>query len=97
MPIIAFWIDCAFHFVLGEGTRKGRNLAADDRCVIATGNTTLPSLEVIAEGRAEPLTDEGSVRRIATVLSGDDWPLARSDWTTGSRINRKFQRSCEFS
>lgn len=75
MPIIAFWIDGAFHFVVGEGTRKGRNLAADDRCVIATGNTTLPSLDVIAEGHAEPLTDEGSVRRIADVLSGNNWPL----------------------
>ena len=54
MPIIAFWIDGAFHFLAGEGTRKGRNLAADERCVIGTGNLTLPSMDLIVEGRARP-------------------------------------------
>lgn len=29
MPVIAFWIDGAMHMVVGEGTRKGRNLSAD--------------------------------------------------------------------
>jgi hypothetical protein len=75
MPINAFWIEDALHFVVGEGTRKARNLAADDRCVIATSNTTLPSLDVIAEGHAEPLTDATAVRRIAKVLSHNGWPL----------------------
>ena len=68
MPIIAFWIDGAFHFVVGEGTRKGRNLAADGRCVVATGSTTLPSLDVIVEGRAEPIEDEAAVARLAETL-----------------------------
>jgi hypothetical protein len=84
MPIICFWIDDAFHFVVGEGTRKGRNLAADGRCVIAIGSTTLPSLDVVVEGRAEPLADEAAVRRIADVLSGNGWPLeARGDQVYG--------------
>ena len=63
MPIIAFWIDDAFHFVVREGTRKGRNLAADGRCVIATGSTTLPSLDIVVEGHAKPLDDEAAVER----------------------------------
>lgn len=75
MPIIAFWVDGAFHFVVGEGTRKGRNLTADGRCVIATGSTTLPSLDVLVEGYAEPLADEAAVRHIAEVLRGNGWPL----------------------
>jgi nitroimidazol reductase NimA-like FMN-containing flavoprotein (pyridoxamine 5'-phosphate oxidase superfamily) len=75
MPIIAFWIDGAFHFVVGEGTRKGRNLAADGRCVIAIGSTTLPSMDLVVEGHAEPLQDEAAVRRIAEVLKGNNWPL----------------------
>jgi hypothetical protein len=78
MPIIAFWIEDAFHFVVGEGTRKGRNLAADGRCVIATGSSTLPSLDVVVEGHAEPLDDEAAVRRIAEVLKGNGWPLEAS-------------------
>jgi nitroimidazol reductase NimA-like FMN-containing flavoprotein (pyridoxamine 5'-phosphate oxidase superfamily) len=84
MPIIAFWIEDAFHFVVGEGTRKGRNLAADGRCVVATGSTTLPSLDVVVEGRAEPLDDEAAVRRIAEMLSENNWPLeARGDRVYG--------------
>ena len=43
MPVIAFWIDGAMHMVVGEGTRKGRNLSADGRCVVATSSSTLPS------------------------------------------------------
>jgi hypothetical protein len=84
MPIIAFWIEDAFHFVVGAGTRKARNLAADDRCAIATSNTALPSLDLIAEGRAEALTDEAAVGRIAKVLSDNGWPLeARGDQVFG--------------
>jgi hypothetical protein len=75
MPIIAFWIDGALHFIVGEGTRKGRNLAADGRCVIATGSTTLPSLDVVVEGHAEPIGDEAEVRRMAELLGGNGWPL----------------------
>jgi len=56
MPIIAFWIDGAFHFLVGPSTRKGRNLAADERCVIGTGNLTTPSLDLIVEGRNEPIS-----------------------------------------
>ena len=75
MPINAFWIDGALHLVVGEGTRKGRNLAADGRCVIATGSTTLPSLDVVVEGHAEPLDDEAAVRRVAKILNDNGWPL----------------------
>jgi hypothetical protein len=87
MPIIAFWIDGAFHFLAGEGNRKGRNLAADDRCVIGTGNLTMPSLDLIVEGRAKPVTDEAEVRRLAAEFGGEGWvasgsgqPRLRSAW-----------------
>ena len=84
MPIIAFWFDDAFHFVVGEGTRKGRNLAADGRCSIATGSMTLPSLDLVVEGHAEPLEDEAAVARIAEMLRGNNWPLeARGDRVYG--------------
>ena len=75
MPIIAFWMDGAFHFLAGEGTHKGRNLAADDRCVIGTGNLTIPSLDFIVEGHAKPVTDEAEVRRLAAAFGGEGWPL----------------------
>ena len=75
MPVIAFWIDGAFHFIAGEGTRKGRNLLADSHCVIGTGSWELPSLDVIVEGRAEPLSDIDDVRRIAEIFNSNGWPL----------------------
>ena len=75
MPIIAFWIDGAFHFLAGAGTRKGRNLGADDRCVIGTGNLTMPSMDLIVEGRARRITDEAALRRLAEAFGGEGWPL----------------------
>ena len=75
MPVIAFWIDGAIHIVAGEGTRKARNLAAEGRCVIATSSTTLPSLDIVIEGRAEPVTDEDAVRHLAEVYRTSGWPL----------------------
>jgi hypothetical protein len=84
MPVIATWIDGAIHIVAGEGTRKARNLAADGRCVIATTSTTLPSLDIVLEGRAEPLTDDDTVRHIAEALTKSGWPLeAKGDKVDG--------------
>jgi hypothetical protein len=84
MPIIAFWIDDALHFVVGEGTRKGRNLLADARCSIGMSSTKLPSLDLIAEGRAAPLRDPATVKRIAGYLAENAWPLeARGDEVFG--------------
>lgn len=75
MPVIAFWIDDAMHILAGKGTQKARNIAADDRCVIATGSTTLPSLDIVIEGRAEPITDAEHVRHVAGVFTEKGWPL----------------------
>ena len=84
MPVIAFWIEGAFHFVAGEGTQKGHNLAADSHCVIGTGSRKLPSLDVIVEGRAKPITDAKEVRRIAEIFKSNNWPLeAKGDEVFG--------------
>jgi hypothetical protein len=71
MPVIAVWIDDAFHFIAGEGTRKARNLAVNDRCVIAIGSRTLPSMDIVVEGFSDP--DE--VLRMADVFRSNNWPL----------------------
>jgi hypothetical protein len=75
MPLIAFWIDGALHIVAGEGTRKARDLLADGRCVIGMSSTTLPSIDLVVEGHADPLTDDGAVRRIAVELRENGWPV----------------------
>jgi hypothetical protein len=75
MPVIGTWIDDGLYVVAGEGTQKGRNLAANDRCVIATTSTTLPSLDIVLEGRAVPVADEAEVERLATAFRSSGWPL----------------------
>ena len=84
MPVIAFWIDGAMHIVAGEETRKARNLSADGRDVIATSSTTLPSIDIVIEGRAEALTDDDDVRHLAEVLNAKGWQLeAKGDKVYG--------------
>jgi nitroimidazol reductase NimA-like FMN-containing flavoprotein (pyridoxamine 5'-phosphate oxidase superfamily) len=75
MPVLVFWMDDALHFVAGEGTQKGHNLAADGRCVIGTESRELPSLDIVVEGRAEPLEDEDAVRHITEQFNAGGWPL----------------------
>jgi hypothetical protein len=78
MPVLTFWFDDALHFVVGEGTRKGRNLAANSSCVIGTESNELPSLDVVVEGHAEPLADAEAVRSAAEHLGSNGWPLEAS-------------------
>lgn len=80
MPLIGLWHDGALYFVSGEKTRKGQNLAHEPRCVVTTGSTTLPSLDLVIEGRAERITDEGSLRAIADVYrSKMEWAFEVRD------------------
>jgi hypothetical protein len=80
MPIIGLWMDGRLYFVCGEATRKGRNLLADGRCVVATGSTRLPSLDLILEGDAAPVTDDATLRRVTDAfVSRMEWPLEVRD------------------
>jgi hypothetical protein len=75
MPVIGSWIDEGLYVVAGEGSQKGRNLAADDHCVFATTSTTLPSLDIILEGRAVAITEDDEVRGLAETFTASGWPL----------------------
>ena len=60
------------HFVVGEGIRKGRNLAADGRCVIATGSSTRRRWTSSWRGGRQAARRRGhAVRRIAETLRGN--------------------------
>ena len=80
MPIIGMWMEGAFYFVSGERTQKGRNLAHEPRCVVVTGTTTLPSLDLIVDGVAAMVTDEAALRRVTEAYrSKMEWPLEVRD------------------
>src|SRR5580698_4293640 len=56
----AVWVDGAFWFQTGAGTRKGRNVARDPRCSIAV---SIRDADVVMEGGATRVTESGAVAR----------------------------------
>ena len=66
MPVWGIWLDGAFCFMTSAGSRKGRNLAANRRCVVS------PEREnevVILEGSVEIVTEPAFVRRYKDIYS----------------------------
>jgi hypothetical protein len=75
MPIICMWLEGRLYFLAGEGTRKGKNLALESRCVIAGSSTALPSLDIILEGDARKVADETALRRVVEAFGSRlEWP-----------------------
>ncbi|MEU0627334.1 pyridoxamine 5'-phosphate oxidase family protein [Streptomyces sp. NPDC005989] len=76
-PLIGVWADGALHFATGAEERKARNLAANPEVVLTTGtNTMSEGLDVVVEGRAERVTDEGRLDLLATAWEakyGPEW------------------------
>lgn len=70
------WVDGRFYFTSGERTRKSRNLAENPNCVLST---SLPGLDVVVEGKADRVTDQETLERIAAVYSEQGWPATVSN------------------
>src|SRR3954464_15515062 len=67
----ALWVDDAFWFQTGSGTRKGRNVARDPRCSIAV---SIHEADVVLEGDAARVTEPAAVERIAKAGADQGWP-----------------------
>lgn len=73
MPLWGLWLDGAFYFSTGRQSRKGRNLAANSHCVVATEHT---DEAVIVEGVAGEITDRASLRLFYDAYKAKyDWDL----------------------
>jgi hypothetical protein len=60
------WLDGALHFSTGADEQKAVNLRANPHVVLTTGsNEWERGLDVVVEGDAEAVTDEGTLRRLA--------------------------------
>jgi nitroimidazol reductase NimA-like FMN-containing flavoprotein (pyridoxamine 5'-phosphate oxidase superfamily) len=68
MAVGIVWDDGSFYLVTGAGTQKGRNLAHDPRCVVSVA---APGIDIVAEGEAKTIREEGELQRIATLFN--DW------------------------
>jgi hypothetical protein len=72
----AVWVDDVFYFTTGDGTRKGRNLAENEHCVISV---VLDDIDVVVEGTAEKVTDRATIERLAEHYASSGWPAEATD------------------
>ncbi len=81
----ALWVDGAFWFETGAGTRKGRNVARDPRCALSL---SLHEFDLVVEGRAVQVTDPETVAAMAAAWAEEGWP-ARVD-ESGTAITAEY-------
>ena len=84
-PVGALWLDGAFWFQTGAGTRKGRNVARDQRCSIAL---SIRNADVVVEGDAARVTEPSAVARVARARADNGWPVEPDE--SGSGITAPF-------
>jgi nitroimidazol reductase NimA-like FMN-containing flavoprotein (pyridoxamine 5'-phosphate oxidase superfamily) len=67
-PLPAVWHEGALYFCTGPGEQKARNVRANDQCALTTGdNRWNAGLDVVVEGRAKRVTDDGTLRALAAM------------------------------
>src|SRR5918995_5437755 len=72
-PLVAVWLDDAIHFSTGAAEQKAVNLRANPHAILSTGcNQWDRGLDVVIEGDAVQVTDDGTLQRLA-----DAW---RTKW-----------------
>jgi nitroimidazol reductase NimA-like FMN-containing flavoprotein (pyridoxamine 5'-phosphate oxidase superfamily) len=67
-PLVSVWLDGSLYFSTGPDEVKAKNLARNARCILTTGcNAFRKGLDVVVEGRAVAVTDDGRLRRLAAL------------------------------
>jgi nitroimidazol reductase NimA-like FMN-containing flavoprotein (pyridoxamine 5'-phosphate oxidase superfamily) len=65
-PLPTVWQDDVLYFCTGAEEQKGVNLARNGNCALTTGNNVWKSgLDIVIEGRAQQVTDEVHLHRLA--------------------------------
>src|SRR5689334_7328384 len=67
----ALWHDGAFWFETGPATRKGKNVARDPRCTLSVATE---QFDLVVEGDAARVTDQGLVAYMAQRWADEGWP-----------------------
>lgn len=67
----ALWDDGKVYVVSGPRTRKSRDLERNPRCAISVA---LDGLDLIVEGIAAKVTDDGTLQRIVKRYQASGWP-----------------------
>jgi general stress protein 26 len=74
-PLPAMWLDGALHFCTGPTEQKARNIEGNPQVTLTTGSDRFGSgLDIVVEGRAEQVTDEDRLGRLAELWASKlDW------------------------
>ncbi|MFC4052961.1 pyridoxamine 5'-phosphate oxidase family protein [Actinomadura syzygii] len=82
-PLVAVWLDGAFHFCTGPSEQKTRNLAGNPQVVLTTGDGRWDGgLDVMVEGEAERVTDRPALERLAAAWTSKwngEWQFGVTD------------------
>jgi nitroimidazol reductase NimA-like FMN-containing flavoprotein (pyridoxamine 5'-phosphate oxidase superfamily) len=70
MPVGVVWLEGAFYFTAGPGTRKAKNLAKNAQCVITLAAS---GIDLVVEGEAARVTDDAKLNRLAEVYASNGW------------------------
>ncbi|GGY97882.1 pyridoxamine 5'-phosphate oxidase family protein [Streptomyces poonensis] len=74
-PVIAAWHNGVLYFSTGPGEQKARNLARDAHCALTTGSNSLTEgLDLVIEGRAEPVADPAVLEEVITAYEAKYGP-----------------------
>lgn len=84
VPVGALWIDGDLYFTMGQGTKKGQNLARNPHCAIAVAGR---GLDFTIEGTATRLTDPADLQRVADAYTAHGWPLSYRDGVLDAPYN----------
>jgi nitroimidazol reductase NimA-like FMN-containing flavoprotein (pyridoxamine 5'-phosphate oxidase superfamily) len=72
----AVWDDGKVYFVSGAGTRKSRNIAQNPACAVSM---SLDGIDLVIEGKAERVTDDETLHRLAKRYAEGGWPATVKD------------------
>lgn len=72
----AVWDDGKVYFVSGAATRKSQNLAQNANCAVSM---SLKGIDLVFEGRAERVTDDETLQRLAKRYADGGWPTRVED------------------
>jgi general stress protein 26 len=72
----AVWDRGKAYFVSGPGTRKSRNVAEHPNCSLGM---SLAGIDLVIEGKAERVTDQETLERLAKRYAEGGWPARVED------------------
>jgi general stress protein 26 len=80
-PLPAMWLDGKLHFCTGSDEQKAKNIEANSNCALTTGTNSYRSgLDVVVEGTAAVLRDNGTLARLASMWKDKiDWVFEVGD------------------